>query len=99
MGTRLKQFATIDFALVVVPPYMNDVTFTNNALVSIASRIDNTTPVITLNLDDGSDKEYNAFIRSALSTLGVHCVDIDGDELLDFDKALSSALSEVLTIL
>lgn len=96
-GNKIEQSATIDFALFIVPPFMNDVTFTNNALVSITSRIDDTIPVITLNLDDGSDQEYKAFIQSALSTLGVQSVvDIAGDELFDFDNALGSALWEVL---
>ena len=96
-GNKNEHSGTIDLALFVVPPFMNDVVFTNKALVSSVSRVNDTTPIITLNLDDGSVQEYETFIQSALSALGSRCVvDIDGDELVDFDNALGSALSEVL---
>lgn len=96
-GNKDARSASIDIALLVIPPFMNDVNFTKSALVSTLLHIDESVPVFALNLDDGSDPDYMAFIEDALSACcAQRVVDINGDETHDFDEALGVICSEIM---
>ncbi|KAI2510245.1 SAC3/GANP family [Fragilaria crotonensis] len=99
-GNKLTQWDQIDFALLVIPPYMNDVDFTNTALTSILPRDRGRIPIVALTLEDGSaDEVYKSFLQDALTSCGVErIVETQGDETKDFEAALGAAFREILRL-
>ena len=98
-GNKITQVDQADFALLVIPPFMNDARFTNTALTSCMLLGNDNIPVVALNLEDGVDGEYKSFLKNALTTCSVkRMVETPGDETYDFETALGAAFFEIMRL-
>ena len=99
-GNKQTQWDQIDYALLVIPPCLNDVDFTNTALSAILPRNSDRIQIVALNLEDGAaDDGYKSFLQNALTSCGVkRIVEAQGDETQDFEAAIRASFLEILTL-